>query len=199
MSRSPLVLVVEDDEDLRSLLVSILAEEEFDTHGTANGVLALHFLHAHPETACILLDLMMPIMSGWQFRAAQLADPSIAHIPVIVLSAIPPESGKLDVLDADAFLPKPHDLDRLFAVVRACLQPQQALEEEAPVKSDHELELLRAQVAEQGLVIGRLETDLAKIKVLTGKRERLLHEFTLRLAEMLSQLESEDATDTRIT
>ena len=66
----------------------------------------------------ILLDLMMPVMDGWQFRREQKQDPAIADIPLIVITA----TGKRPVLiDADELVMKPLDLGRLFeAIERYC-------------------------------------------------------------------------------
>ena len=67
----------------------------------------------------ILLDLMMPVMDGWQFRREQKQDPAIANIPLIVITA----TGKRPVLiDADELVMKPLDLGRLFEQVsrRVC-------------------------------------------------------------------------------
>ena len=60
----------------------------------------------------ILLDLMMPVMNGWEFRRAQLADPALANIPVVVLSASAPDSCR-----PDRYLPKPFSVERLLAVL----------------------------------------------------------------------------------
>jgi CheY-like chemotaxis protein len=62
----------------------------------------------------VLLDLMMPGMNGWEFRLAQLRNPAIADIPVVVLSAL----GRVSTIDALAFLPKPFGLDDLLELVR---------------------------------------------------------------------------------
>ena len=65
----------------------------------------------------ILLDLMMPVMDGWEFRRQQKADPALAPVPVIVLSALDP--ARTANVDAAAFLKKPLDFDRLLELVRA--------------------------------------------------------------------------------
>jgi len=64
----------------------------------------------------ILLDLMMPVMDGWEFRRKQQADPALASVPVIVLSAL--DLARAGNLDATAFLKKPLDFDHLLALVR---------------------------------------------------------------------------------
>jgi CheY-like chemotaxis protein len=111
------VLIVEDDEDLRDMMAQMLGIEGFQAATAANGREALDYLHAAAKPDVILLDLMMPVMDGWEFRRRQRADPDIAAVPVIVLSAVDP--GRADSVEAAAFLKKPLDFDRLLELVRA--------------------------------------------------------------------------------
>jgi CheY-like chemotaxis protein len=110
------VLIVEDDEDLRDMMAQMLNIEGFDTATVANGREALDYLHATEKPNVILLDLMMPIMDGWEFRRQQKADPELAPVPVIVLSAL--DQTRAAPVDAQAFLKKPLDFDRLLELVR---------------------------------------------------------------------------------
>src|SRR5205823_13422880 len=82
------VLIVDDDPALRESLSEVLEDAEYSPLVAANGQEALAFLRQGYKPCVILLDLMMPIMDGWQFRAAQLADPDLGPIPVVVLSAV---------------------------------------------------------------------------------------------------------------
>ena len=111
------VLIVEDDEDLRDMMAQLLTIEGFQTATAANGREALEYLHHTSKPNLILLDLMMPVMDGWEFRRQQKADPAIAPVPVIVLSALDP--SRAAGVDAAAFLKKPLDFDRLLELVRA--------------------------------------------------------------------------------
>jgi CheY-like chemotaxis protein len=105
------VLVVEDDKDNRDLLVELLASEGYQVSSASDGRVALAEAHAaRPDV--ILLDLMMPTMNGWEFRDAQLRDPSLASVPVAVLSAFE------DTLDVAAVLRKPYLLEDLLDVVQ---------------------------------------------------------------------------------
>ena len=113
--RSP-VLIVEDDADLREMMAQLLALEGFQTVTVANGREALDYLQGTATPDLILLDLMMPVMDGWEFRRQQQADPSLSQVPVIVLSAVD-QSRAADV-NAAAFLKKPLDFDRLIRLVR---------------------------------------------------------------------------------
>jgi CheY-like chemotaxis protein len=110
------VLIVEDDEDLREMMAQLLSLEGFHTATVANGREALEYLHDAGPPQVILLDLMMPVMDGWEFRRQQQADPQLAPVPVIVLSAL--DQARASALDADAFLKKPLDFDRLLTLVR---------------------------------------------------------------------------------
>jgi CheY-like chemotaxis protein len=110
------VLIVEDDEDLREMMAQLLTLEGFQAATVANGKEALDYLHERDKPEVILLDLMMPVMDGWEFRRKQQADPSLAGVPVIVLSALDP--ARAARVDAEAFLKKPLDFDRLLDLVR---------------------------------------------------------------------------------
>jgi CheY-like chemotaxis protein len=114
------VLIVEDDADLREMMAQLLSLEGYQTAAVANGREALEYLHRSDSPEVILLDLMMPVMDGWEFRRHQQADPTLARVPVIVLSALD-QSRTADV-DAAAFLKKPLDFDRLLQLVRSYCQ-----------------------------------------------------------------------------
>lgn len=115
------VLIVDDDADIRSVLSEFLEFEEYAVATAANGSEALAFLRAQPHTGVVLLDLMMPVMDGFQFREAQKRDPSIASIPVVVMTA----SGSLgpESIDALDVLAKPLELDRLLDSLESARQP----------------------------------------------------------------------------
>ena len=82
------VVVVEDDELIRESLLEVLDENGYDAIGAADGQEALDKLKQLPEPPClIVLDLMMPVMDGREFRRLQLADPELNKIPVVVISA----------------------------------------------------------------------------------------------------------------
>jgi CheY-like chemotaxis protein len=113
------ILVVDDDPDIRDSLREVLEDEGYDVACVGNGREALDHLKASSPRPCvILLDLMMPVMDGWQFRREQKLDPEIADIPLIVITA----TGNRPVLiDAAELVMKPLDLRRLFeAVERYC-------------------------------------------------------------------------------
>ena len=112
------VLVVEDDPDIRATLCDALDDHGYSPVGTANGVEALEYLRGPGERPClILLDLMMPVMDGQTFRAEQRADPTLAEIPVVVISAYRDVERQAAELAAEV-LPKPVRLDSLLATAR---------------------------------------------------------------------------------
>jgi CheY-like chemotaxis protein len=111
------VLIVEDDADLREMMAQLLTLEGFTAATAANGHEALEYLHAEDHKPdVILLDLMMPVMDGWEFRRKMQADPDVANVPVIVLSAL--DQSRASDVPAEAFLKKPLDFDRLLKLVR---------------------------------------------------------------------------------
>ena len=117
------VLIVEDDPDVREMLAVLLVSEGFYAVAAEDGLEALHLLravrHRAPHIPClILLDLMMPRMSGHEFRRAQLGDPTVAAVPVAVMSGAVDIEQRAQVLGAVATLAKPIDCEMLLEVVR---------------------------------------------------------------------------------
>jgi CheY-like chemotaxis protein len=114
---SCLVLIVEDDAEVREMMAQMLTMEGFAPLEAGDGLEALEKLsRGGPLPSVILLDMMMPRMDGWGFVERQSQDPSIAGIPVIVVSAAP--ADRLRTIAAAAVFQKPLDYDRLLAVVR---------------------------------------------------------------------------------
>jgi CheY-like chemotaxis protein len=125
------VLVVDDDDDVREGVQSFLESEGHPTHGAANGREALSLLRTQFDPPrLILLDLMMPVMSGWEVLVELDVDPLLREIPVAIMSAhpcargtaanraaIPGEAGRASM--CRTLLPKPLDLSRLLALARA--------------------------------------------------------------------------------
>jgi CheY-like chemotaxis protein len=112
-------MVVDDDSDIRIALREVLEDEGYEVIDFPNGREALEYLKAAPGNAprLILLDLMMPVMNGWQFRTAQLGEPSLADIPVVVISADGSLIQKASTLQVAARLCKPIELDDLLETV----------------------------------------------------------------------------------
>ena len=109
----PRILVVEDDDDAREALVALLQMKGYRAVPAGNGQEALDYLHQAPVPDLIILDLWMPVMDGWQFRAEQIKDPRLKKVPVIVVTAL----SDRDDLDANEVIIKPVDVDRLLTSV----------------------------------------------------------------------------------
>jgi CheY-like chemotaxis protein len=108
------VLVVEDDRYIQESLRMFLEAEGYSVFSAYNGQEALQQLANIPKPCLILLDLMMPVMTGWEFLQSQKQDVIMATIPVIVVSAMVDSDRPKD---AAGFIKKPIDLDRLIATV----------------------------------------------------------------------------------
>jgi len=112
------VLLVEDDDDIRGSIQEILRDEGFDVFGARDGDEALRFLRdASEPPRLILLDLMMPVMDGWTFRAAQLADERLTAIPVVILSAATDVRRHAAQLRVNDYLVKPLDVPLLLNAI----------------------------------------------------------------------------------
>ena len=110
------VMVVEDDFAIRETLRELLEDEGYRVTWASNGREALARIREHAPRL-ILLDLMMPVMDGWEFRSAQQRDPELANIPVIVISADHALEQKVGDLSPAGWLAKPFELDALLATV----------------------------------------------------------------------------------
>ena len=107
------VLVIEDDSAIRSAVCELLEEEGFDVSTSEQGQAALQALRdGRPLPDLIILDLMMPVMDGWDFRVKQRTDPLLADIPVVAISA--DCSPKARAIHADAYLSKPFSAEELL-------------------------------------------------------------------------------------
>jgi CheY-like chemotaxis protein len=122
---APLVLVVDDDRDIRECLRDLLVEAGYQVQIAAHGRAALDLLHQGDRPAVILLDLMMPVMDGMTFRSHQLRDPQLASIPLVLVTASGRPAGEL--MAGAMVLHKPLRMKQLLdAVAQACLPAQAA-------------------------------------------------------------------------
>ena len=115
------VLLVEDDGDLREVMEEALRMKGLEVATAANGVEALQYLREGPLPAVILLDLMMPVMDGETFRKLQREAPQWAQIPVCVLSADRDLAKRAKEMGIDIFLSKPVNLDDVVSIVNQFL------------------------------------------------------------------------------
>jgi CheY-like chemotaxis protein len=117
------VLIVEDDPEVREMLRELLATEGYYAVAAQDGLEALHILrtvrHRAPEAPClVLLDLKMPRLGGNEFRRAQLGDPTVANVPIAVMSGASDLEERAEAMGAVATLSKPLDVEALIAVVK---------------------------------------------------------------------------------
>ena len=112
------VLVVDDEADIRELVRDILEFEGYPVVTASNGREALDHIHDAGLPGLILLDLMMPTMNGWDFRAEQLKDPRLSSIPVVVVTGDGNAVEKAKLLSATNYLVKPVHLDNLLTIVQ---------------------------------------------------------------------------------
>lgn len=116
-------MVVEDDDALSEAARSVLEDEEYDVISAEDGKAALKRLQTGPIPDLIVLDLRMPVMDGWEFRARQKNDPRLKSIPIVACSA--DASPQAVAISADAYLKKPFDSAVLVTTVARVLHAQE--------------------------------------------------------------------------
>jgi CheY-like chemotaxis protein len=113
------VLIVDDDSAVRSALRELFETEGYAVAVAANGQAALNHLGGGLRPCVVLLDLMMPVMDGWDFRTEMLKDPALKEIPVFILTAAGFSDETIRAQFGDIpFVPKPPPHDDLIAMVR---------------------------------------------------------------------------------
>jgi CheY-like chemotaxis protein len=105
------ILIVDDDHDIQDCLAEAISSQHYKVFTAGNGLEALRKLRVSEAPSVIILDLMMPVMNGWEFLTACQKDPRLAKIPVVILSAI---ANKDTAYGATDFLRKPVNLDQLL-------------------------------------------------------------------------------------
>ena len=119
MEHASRILIVDDDVEFRGVLREVLEDEGCAVSEAPEGKTALSILRSAALPHLILLDLMMPVMNGWDFHAEMQKDPSLAAIPVAVLSAV----GRMRPFGAMHELHKPIDLPNLMGLLHAIEAP----------------------------------------------------------------------------
>jgi len=110
-------MIVDDDDDLRDALTDILSVQGYVVAAFSDARTALAALESGLTPFLVLLDLMMPRMSGWEFRAAQMKNPSLERIPVVIVTAANTWSDEICSLSDLEILRKPFALESLLSVV----------------------------------------------------------------------------------
>jgi CheY-like chemotaxis protein len=110
------VLIVEDDHDLRDDLAFILRAKGYSVIAAENGSIALAKLKAsRPDI--VLLDLMMPVMNGWELRTKMLEDPALRQLPTVILTGVASPHETVKAMQASGYLAKPFDTSKLLETI----------------------------------------------------------------------------------
>src|SRR5437870_3885999 len=122
LPRNRCILVVDDDPGIRLLLVTFLRRRGFRLLEARDGNEALEAMRAGTPDL-VILDLMMPDVSGWDVLRERAADPSLRRIPMIVVTAANSREVTAELVDKDVYavVGKPFDLDALLVAVTTCL------------------------------------------------------------------------------
>ncbi|HXN85756.1 MAG TPA: response regulator [Candidatus Binataceae bacterium] len=120
MPATDTILVVDDDAGALSALADILSIEGYAVQTVSNGREALDLLSDSQPPALIILDMLMPVMDGWQFLAEMKSDSKLAKTPVVVVSALDTQ------IDADAVFSKPINLESLLRTVTDLVEAKSA-------------------------------------------------------------------------
>ena len=111
---SETILVVEDNETIRELLMHVLQGCGYKVATVTNGKEAMAYLAEHDKPCAILLDLEMPVMNGWDFRTWQQRHARFASIPVIIMSGARESQRTYELLRPEAYIDKPIDFSNLL-------------------------------------------------------------------------------------
>lgn len=115
----PEILIIEDDEDIREDAAALLRRRGYDVKTCTNGELALRYLDdSLTRPKVILLDLMMPVMNGWEFCKALSRAPRYSSIPVVIITGTINPEEEVAGLNAAGYLPKPFAFESLLEQVQ---------------------------------------------------------------------------------
>jgi DNA-binding response OmpR family regulator len=110
------ILIVDDDPAIRDVVSDILEMSDYCVKTASNGAEALDTIRVD-RPAAVLLDLMMPIMDGWEFLREYKGQAAVAPVPVVIMSAAQDASQVAGQLGAQAFLAKPFEIETILAIV----------------------------------------------------------------------------------
>lgn len=118
-----MILLVEDEDEVREVIETVLRSEGYDVTPVRHGREALDVLRRGLRPCMIILDLMMPVMDGWQFRTEQLRDSELLKIPTVVYSAIGEIDEAIESLNVAGGFQKGDFAEMLRFVAQFCPRP----------------------------------------------------------------------------
>lgn len=112
------VLLVDDDPDIREILADLLQGEGYPVTTASHGREALARMREGAIPCLIVLDLMMPVMNGWEFRREQLSDPATRDVPVVLYTGVPNPAAEAEALKAVAYVAKSVNFRAILDLVK---------------------------------------------------------------------------------
>ncbi|MBZ5536237.1 MAG: response regulator [Acidobacteriia bacterium] len=112
------ILIIDDNPAVRDVLGEVLRGAGYEVSTAANGAEALTHMRTKGAPSLILLDLMMPVMNGWEFRSEQLKDPSLRAVPTIILTTVANIMAEAKLLKANGFISKSTAYGSILELVR---------------------------------------------------------------------------------
>jgi CheY-like chemotaxis protein len=119
--RGQLLMVVDDDDDIRETFADVLRDEGFEVVEAQHGEAALRLLQSGARPSLILIDQTMPVLNGRGFRLAQLADQAIADIPIVLMTAASAVDELVSEMQPAGVIKKPVGLEPLLEIVASVL------------------------------------------------------------------------------
>lgn len=161
------ILVVDDDREVVRLITAYLTQAGYETLAAYDGDTAVHMLRRE-QPDLLLLDLMLPGKDGWDITRLVRADPALAHIPIIMLTARVDDTDKIVGLElgADDYVTKPYNPREVVARVRARLRQPGAIPPQVLRAGTLEMDLRRREVRVDERLIDLTPTEFNLLQVL---------------------------------
>ncbi len=161
------ILVVDDDREVVRLISAYLKQAGYETLAAHDGPTAVHMLRRE-QPDLVLLDLMLPGLDGWDITRLVRADPALAHIPIIMLTARVDDTDKIVGLElgADDYVTKPYNPREVVARVGARLRQPVVAPQQALRVGELEMDVRRRDVRVGGRPVELTPTEFALLQVL---------------------------------
>jgi two-component system alkaline phosphatase synthesis response regulator PhoP len=161
------ILVVDDDREVVRLIRAYLEQAGFEVRAAHDGETAVHMIRRE-RPDLLLLDLMLPGMDGWEITRLVRADPTLAHIPIIMLTARVDDTDKIVGLElgADDYVTKPYNPREVVARVRARLRQPEVAPPQTLRVGGLEMDVRRRDVRADGRPVELTPTEFNLLQVL---------------------------------